>query len=779
MMWGIRRSAAASAVLVAMGLTGIARADQFNISPGRLGEVAAVLGVQAGVTITVTETDVAAEHSPGVNGNLSLREALDRVLLGTGTEALFYDPTTIRIVRKHAAPPAPVPVSAAVEPTEEVVVTASKQTILLDSYPGSVKVVPLERNWVADKAAAGTGAIAELLPILSSTNLGPGRDKLFIRGIADSSFNGPTQATVGQYLGDVRLNYNAPDPDLNLYDMNRVEVLVGPQGTLYGAGSLGGVIRLVPNEPDAQEASVTAAAGLSSTRFGGISWDTAAVLNEPLISDRLALRLVAYGARDAGYIDDVERGLHNINSVTNYGGRMILRAEGLSDWTLDFGALLQNIDSADSQYTLRGDPPLTRRSNIAQPFFNNYRVIYISARRAIGDAELVSTTSTVWHDLTTQFDATGSDGTTALRRFEENNEIQVFSHETRVTGGGSRTPWVAGVTTLFSSSLLTRTLGSLEAPVQIDGVANVQADVALFGQISYPFTSTLTGTIGERFDFTNAIGVPLAPADESQMYVRSSLPLSTTLGLDWHPGGSWSAFFHYQQGYRPGGLAVTASGSGVESQTFQADALNMDEIGIRYGHAADDPLLVRSALFAADWNHMQADLVDLDGLPYTTNIGRGRIYGIDADITWRLSPALTLSASAFVNDSRLVAPAPEFDTGSTQRLPDVARDGARVSVQTVHEIAIGGLSVGSSLRYVGRSTLGVGQHLDIPQGNYCVVDADVRLALEKITVSANLDNIGDVRANTFSFGNPFSSAQRDQMTPLRPRTLRLGISSQF
>jgi outer membrane receptor protein involved in Fe transport len=73
--------------------------------------------------------------------------------------------------------------------------------------------------------------------MLFSTQLGPGRNKLFIRGVADSSFTGPTQATVGQYLGDVRLNYNAPDPDLNLYDIARVEVVEGPQGTLYGAGS--------------------------------------------------------------------------------------------------------------------------------------------------------------------------------------------------------------------------------------------------------------------------------------------------------------------------------------------------------------------------------------------------------------------------------------------------------------------------------------------------------------------------------------------------------------
>src|SRR3984957_2047942 len=249
MMEGIRRRAAAIAVALTLGLVGIAHADDFNISPGRLGEVVAALGLQAGVTITVTEPDVADQRAAGVSGSLSFKEALDRVLRGTDAEAIFYDRSIIRIVRKRPVPavknPEPAPASAPNEPLQEVVVTASKQKLSIDTYPGSVKVIPLDPGWTADHAADGTGAITQLLPTLSSTNLGPGRDKIFIRGVADSSFNGPTQATAGQYLGDVRLNYNAPDPDLNLYDMKRVEVLVGPQGTLYGAGSLGGIIRLV------------------------------------------------------------------------------------------------------------------------------------------------------------------------------------------------------------------------------------------------------------------------------------------------------------------------------------------------------------------------------------------------------------------------------------------------------------------------------------------------------------------------------------------------------
>jgi iron complex outermembrane receptor protein len=784
MMEGIRRRAAAIAVALTLG-AGIAHADDFNISPGRLGEVAAALGLQAGVTVTVTEPDVADQHSAGVSGKLSLQDALNRVLQGTNAEAVFYDRSIIRIVRKHPAPPAKQPERAAapasIEPLAEVVVTASKQNMSADTYPGSVKVITLDPGWTAAHAADGTGAITQLLPTLSSTDLGPGRDKLFIRGVADSSFNGPTQATAGQYLGDVRLNYNAPDPDLNLYDMKRVEVLVGPQGTLYGAGSLGGIIRLVPNEPDAAENAANISTGLSTTRFGGLSRDGAAMLNTPLLEDEVGLRLVVYGERDGGYIDDTERGLNDINTTASYGGRLTLRVVELSKWTLDFGAVLQNINSADAQYTLSDDPPLTRGSAIPQPFSNDYRVGYISARRAVGDtAELVSTTSTVWQGLRTVFDATGYDGPPTPARFVEDNDITLYSHETRVAGGGAGAPWVAGFTSFFSSSVLARTLGSLNAPVQIAGVTNTQSEAALFGQISHPLTRTLTGTIGERLTFATSTGsLTNATPGESDTSSRDSVRPSATLALDWHPGGLFSAFFHYQQGYRAGGLAVAPSGSSVESQKFAADDLNMDEIGIRLGREGYDRLLVHTAVFAANWQNMQADLVDASGLPYTANIGLGRIYGVDTDLTWQPSPDFTLSAAVFVNDSKLVSPEPQFATDGPQTLPNIARNGGRLAVQWHQATALGGLSTETSVRYVGKSMLGVGPLLDIPQGNYFVVDADARLDFGRLTLSLNLDNIADARANTFAFGNPFGLTQRNQMTPLQPRTLRLGVETRF
>ena len=201
------RWAAASAALLGLAAADPAHARSFDVPPGSLGEVAGSLGAQAGVTIAGNDPDLAGRRSPGVRGNLTLRAALERALRGTGAEAIFYDRATVRIVRKRVQqkppkmpkpPPAPPKVPVVETPPVDIVVTASKQTMLLDNFPGSAKIVDFRPDWLTRRAAEGSAAITEALPTLSATNLGRGRNKIYVRGIADSSFIGPTQAAVGQ-----------------------------------------------------------------------------------------------------------------------------------------------------------------------------------------------------------------------------------------------------------------------------------------------------------------------------------------------------------------------------------------------------------------------------------------------------------------------------------------------------------------------------------------------------------------------------------------------------
>ncbi|ATY32205.1 TonB-dependent receptor domain-containing protein [Sphingomonas psychrotolerans] len=788
-MRGNKRAAAVVAIAFGLGAADAARAETFNIAPGRLGEVAAAIGARAGITVAVTDPELAGRLSPGVRGTFSVRAALERALRGTGAEAVFYDRVTVRIIRARAKPrpvrqkpaviPLPMPDPPAVP--DEIVVTASKQNILLENYPGSAKIIDFEPAWLSRNGARGTAALTETLPTLSSTNLGRGRNKLYVRGISDSSFNGPTQATVGQYLGDARLNYNAPDPDLNLYDLKRVEVLAGPQGTLYGAGSLGGVVRLVPNAPDSAEAYATASTGVSATRFGGIGGDAAAMLNLPLAKGRMALRLVVYGTREPGYIDDPSRNLRDINDSLSFGQRLMFRMEDLAGWTIDAGMVVQNIKTDDGQYVLRGDPPLERSNALAQPFRNDYRLAYVTARRPVfGGTELVSTTSFVLHDLKTVFDATGSDGTTSPRRFEEKNNIALLSNETRLWGGGRRTPWVAGMAGIYSVSRLSRLLGSPDDPSQIAGVRNRQVEFSLFGQASHPIASSLIATGGGRLTVSDGAGTLLdAVGGGEEESSRARVRFAGSAALDWHLSPSLSAFLHYQQGFRPGGFAV-ASGSVVESQEFEADDLSQIELGIRWRDKARDRLSIRAAIFGVDWNHVQADLVDDSGLPATANIGSGRVYGLDGEITWRALPAWTLTVAAFLNYSNLIGTASAAANADAITLPNVPRDGVRVGSQWRFELARDVTLTGeASAHYVGQSHLGATPPLDVMQGQYLVSAIGARIDFARFGISLDISNIGDARANTFAFGNPFGLGRQNQVTPLRPRTIRLGLDARF
>lgn len=786
-MRGVRGTAAAVGLVVGLGAAGVAQAEIFNVPPGALGQVATALGAQAGVTIIVAEPDLAVRRSPGVRGGLSLRAALERALLGTGTEAVFYDRKTIRIVRQQsprfplAAPQSKPerPPPEVVSEVAEVVITASKQGVGVDDYPGSVRFVELQPDWIASHAAGGTGSLIKLLPILASTNLGPARNKLFIRGIADSSFNGPTQATVGQYLGEVRLNYSAPDPNLNPYDLKRVEVLAGPQGTLYGASSLGGIIRLVPNEPDTGGFSGTVSTGVSAVQHGATGVDGALMVNVPLVENRVALRLVTFATQEAGYIDAPSRGLKDINRTTSYGQRLTLRVEDLSGLNVDLGVVLQNTASRDGQYVLRGDPDLTRENAFSQPFKNTYYLFFLTADRPLGTAQLVSTTSIVKHDLSSVFDATDYNASTPLSRFIEDNSITLVSHEIRLAGGGRKARWVAGVTGLFNASELSRSLGAPGAESQIAGVVNRQAEAAVFGQISRPLTTNLTGTLGGRVTFARSEGELIDQTTRSPESSRDDVRFSPTLALDWRPTKSFSTFFHHQKGYRAGGLAVAPSGSAVESRKFVADSLNMNELGVRWGER-NGRFALRAATFIVDWDHIQADLVDSAGLPYTANIGRGTIRGLDGEITWRPQAGLMLSASAFTNESRLTAPAADFVAPGRQTLPNIARNGVRAAVSWRREVgARVALSGEASIRYVGKSKLGVGPLFDVSQGDYVTGALGGRLDFGSYGLSLDIDNVADTRGNTFAFGNPFGLIKGDQVTPLRPRTIRLGLSARF
>lgn len=238
---------------------------RFNIPPRPYADALIDLGLQANVSVLGTASCGAGGRA-GLSGPHSLREALDRLLTGAPCRYTIIDARTVQIL---PGTPAQEPASVREAPRapaliSEVVVTATKRPAALAQLPAGVSAI--SREQIAATRAVDVGQTTGQLAGVLTTNLGPGRDKLLIRGLSDGAFTGRTRSTVATYLDDAPINYNAPDPDLRLVDVDRVEVVRGPQGALYGSGSLAGIYRIVTSKPDLERFQAGLAGGLAWTK---------------------------------------------------------------------------------------------------------------------------------------------------------------------------------------------------------------------------------------------------------------------------------------------------------------------------------------------------------------------------------------------------------------------------------------------------------------------------------------------------------------------------------
>ena len=792
---------------------------ELSLPAGRLGDAIVALGRQAGVSIGVTDPALAASRVPAVRGRLSVEQALARMLADGQARFVRIAPGSYRIVRRPqpqqrfarrpAGPPVILAAAHVPAPVEEqaVLVVGARRPVLLSVYPGGVEIVDGDDPELA-YALRGSEALVARLPGLASTHLGPGRNKLFIRGIADSSFSGPTQATAGQYLGETRLNYNAPDPDLRLFDIERVEILEGPQGTLYGAGSLGGVIRIMPNRPRTDAAGGMLAAGATATWHGDPGADLAGVLNLPLVEDRLALRLVGYGAQDGGYIDDTGRGLDDVNRVRTWGGRAALRLETETGWTFDAGFTGQRIRGRDGQYADRGAAPLTRDSEVAQPFGSDYLLADLVVSRDWGATRFTTAFGWVHHQIDELYDSTVFNLPPQL--YAQNTRVRLLSAESRLSGqtqGGLS--WVVGSSVISNRSRQRRMAGPVADPEQLAGVENGIEEVALFGEASLPLSPSVTLTAGGRFSWSHLSGSSLdapvlvlqpmfgsADATRAADASRNESAFLPSLALAWEAAPRLLLFARYQESFRPGGLAIggnvfRVTGQGVPTdlvtpagdmiiRRFRNDNLSSFEAGVRYGRTGSGAFDVSATVAYTRWNDIQADTISPFGFPTTANIGDGRIYSLEVRAGWRPLPGLSLEAAALFNDSQVVNPFPGIMIQPNFPLPNVADVGARAAVDYQMPLAPDlDLRLGASIRYVGDSVLGVGPVLGEKQGEVTDIGLGARLEHGPHAFTLNLTNLLDEAGNRFAMGSPFTLIENPQVTPLRPRSVRVGWQFAF
>ncbi len=771
-------------VLTLVGTAAVASAPArvaVDLPAGTLGNALIKLAEQTGATIGSTDPAVARLRVHSLRGRMGVATALRRLLRGQPARADRIDDATWRIILAPAPPGRlRIPLSpppAMIVAEDEIVITASKTGTRLSRYAGTASLVSGADLNLAQQGR-GSEALIERLPSLNSTHLGSGRNKLFIRGIADSSFNGPSQALVGQYLGDVRLSYNAPDPDISLYDVEAVEVIEGPQGALYGAGSLAGVLRIIPRPVVMGSAQGSLGVGGSVTAHGAVGYDVVAMLNLPL-SAHVGGRIVAFSASEGGYIDDQGRKIANVNRTHKGGGRAALRVD-IGDWRVDLGAVVQNISTRDGQYADTGLPQLTRSSRIAQPFDNDYLLGSVSVSRDWGAMSLVSTSAVVGQDTDSRYDFTAP-GALSPRIFDQHNRIDLFTNETRLSRRDAEgRGWVIGASIIQDDERLTRALGDPASPRRILGVDNSVTEGAIFGEAGFGLAAGVIATVGGRFEYDHLRGRALDRRADVGDPRRNEKTFVPSLSLSWRPSPSLLLYGRYQEGFRPGGLSVTPGSGPPVIQRYHSDNLSSAEFGVKWRPAGARRFDTTFTLSHGHWSNIQADLVDMAGLPFTQNIGSGRIHGAEISFGWRPFTGVAVSAAAFANDSRLSNPVAALSSERRYELPNIAHFGA--SGRVVFSQALAGdwrVESDAHAYYVGHSRLGVGSELDLLQGNYFLTGASLRLSNGRWGLSLDGDNLLNSRGTMFALGNPFDVAAGRQSVPPRPRTIRIGVDVHF
>lgn len=427
----------------------------------------------------------------------------------------------------------------------EIVVTAQKREENLQDVPISVQAFGEQQ--LQELNINSFNDYARMLPSLSFTTLGPGFARVYFRGVS-SGENGNHSASlpsVGTYLDEQPITTITGNLDLHLYDVNRVEALAGPQGTLYGASSQAGTVRIITNQPDPDEFSASYNVEVNSVDNGGIGYIGEAHINQPL-SDSAAIRLVAWQEHEAGYIDNVPGSItfpsagitmdnsaavdDDYNDVDTWGARAALRIDLNDNWTVTPSVMGQRQQSngifafdprvgdleVSHFFPETGDDRWVQAALTVEGRVGNLDVTYAGAflGRAV-DYQQDYTDYAYFYDALAGYGAYFYDDAGDLinpaQYIRATDRYRRETHEFRIaTPAENRMRFVGG---LFYQRGLHEihqqylVNGDLAAPLEVPGYTDtiwlteqdrIDRDLAVFGEVSYDFTDRLTMTAGLR-----------------------------------------------------------------------------------------------------------------------------------------------------------------------------------------------------------------------------------------------------------------------------------------
>ncbi len=590
-----------------------------------------------------------------------------------------------------------------------IVVTATKRPTLLLDTPMSVTVV--DTKTLAQTHVDEFADIAALVPGLTYTDSGPGNKRYALRGLQSAG-----EPEVALYYDEVpvsglpgaSLDTGDSQPDFKLVDLQRVEVLRGPQGTLYGNGSMGGAIRIISHRPDLQGISGAAEGYVSATDGGNPSGGFDAMANIPVVKDRLAVRIVGYVRREGGWIDavaDPDIALpqltdRNTNWEHTAGGRASASFQALPGWNITGIAYYQRTTTgaASDIYPAYGtaSDPYVSKTYVRTPWRERAQLYNLISTTEFAHATLVATGSYQRRVLDRTTDTTrfliGQFGCTELTWDQTchgpplapaagyaHETVSAWSGEVRLTSKDiGRLEYTVGAflqraTTTRKTQVASVDAGGNVAHDPATGTTlgrlferdNVDTfdQYALFGEASYRIVPRIKATAGLRYFNSDRT--------DQQVIVQQFFPGQPTGPQPFQQFRQGKLFQKYQlsysipsegliylqaaQGFRSGGPNFPG-GFAISAPPYGADSVWDYEFGAKFD-LADGKLHVSGAVFHIVWSNLQ-QLVPTALFSYIANAGRAQSDGFETEVAFTPNGAWSVSGGVTYNDARLVGPQP-------------------------------------------------------------------------------------------------------------------------
>ncbi|MCG8443200.1 MAG: TonB-dependent receptor, partial [Caulobacterales bacterium] len=456
-----------------------------------------------------------------------------------------------------------------------------------------------------------------------SQNGNRGRTNFQIRGVGENTITG-TGAAVGFYLDEFALNPTGNGQiDLGLVEIERIEVLRGPQGTLFGKNTIGGAINVVTRKPDGDFSGRLSA---SAERFG--TYNVNGFVNVPLVDDRLAVQVSGFWRESDGFIENVTKGTSL--GEGEFGGRVAVRAKPTDNLTIDVSALYSKIE-ADGLLAVAQDDfdagDLVGRSDAPEFHEDELHVYYGRITYESPWFDAISITGYSDKDRNEGFD--GDFG--ALSFFETlgiESSLKTFSQELRLQSNqpDARLQWTAGVNYADTEATNVFSLATgADWPFDPFGFSNPTSSdlqsIAGFGEANIRLLDPLTLTLGVRYSRDKATQISGETFNGEWDAWTPKFSLSYDVNDDWLVYGTVS------RGYKPGGFdtAISPSDPVLEFEFDSETAWNY-EVGVK-GTAFDGRLIAEAAVFYLDWKDLQARFSDVFGDDFITNAASARSVG--------------------------------------------------------------------------------------------------------------------------------------------------------